>query len=138
MVRTILALVVGYLTLSVSVVLLYAGWPGGASAEITNQFLACAAMCSLGFATLSGWLTALVARRAPIAHAGGLALLIAVVWSAVTFVSESAEPLAVSLLDLAIGVTGVIAGGWVRWRQMNSREGGEALHTPNCPQQERS
>jgi hypothetical protein len=65
MVLTILSLVVGYLTLSLSTALLYAPWMGS-SHEMTPPFLAFAAICSLGFATLSGWLTALhLHRRTP-------------------------------------------------------------------------
>ncbi|MEO0769073.1 MAG: hypothetical protein AAFY72_06510, partial [Cyanobacteria bacterium J06649_4] len=85
MVLTILSLVIGYLTLSISVALLYTAWFSGAGHEVTNEFLAFASVCSLGFATLSGWLTALVAQRAPIAHAIGLAILLAVVWGFSTF-----------------------------------------------------
>ncbi|MEL7351901.1 MAG: hypothetical protein AAF171_11080 [Cyanobacteria bacterium P01_A01_bin.116] len=122
MVLTILALVIGYLTLSMSVALLYATWFSTAGSEVTSQFLAFASICSLGFATLSGWLTALVAQRAPIAHAGGLALLLAAVWGISTFGTETSEPLSIALLNLAIGITGVMVGGWCRLRQMKAKD----------------
>ena len=122
MVLTILALVIGYLTLSMSVALLYATWFSTVGQTVTNEFLAFASICSLGFATLSGWLTALVAQRAPVAHAGGLALLLAVVWGISTFGSETSEPLSVAVLNLAIGITGVMVGGWWRLRQMKARD----------------
>ncbi|MEM9088307.1 MAG: hypothetical protein AAGC93_06130 [Cyanobacteria bacterium P01_F01_bin.53] len=122
MILTILALVIGYLTLSISVALLYTAWFSGAGHEVTSQFLAFASICSLGFATLSGWLTALVAQRAPIAHAGGLALLMSVIWGLSTFTAKTSEPLSVAVLNLAIGVTGVMVGGWWRLRQMKARD----------------
>ncbi|MEO1390917.1 MAG: hypothetical protein AAFV85_26595 [Cyanobacteria bacterium J06634_6] len=122
MILTILSLIVGYLTLSVSVALLYAAWFSGAGNEVTNEFIAFASVCSLGFATLSGWLTALVAQRAPIFHSGLLAILLAVVWGASRAASETTEPLSVALLNLAIGVVGVLAGGWWRLRQMKARD----------------
>lgn len=142
MVLTILSLVVGYLTLSISVALLFTTWSVGVGQEVTSQFLAFAAICSLGFATLSGWLTALVAQRAPIFHAGLLSVLLTVVWAVSTFASSPAdslavgpsaiepsaigssavEPLAVSLLNIAVGVTGVMTGGWLRLRQMKAKD----------------
>ena len=122
MILTILSLVIGYLTLSVSVALLYATWFSMPGHEVTSQFLAFAAVCSLGFATLSGWLTALVAQRAPIAHAAGLSLLLAVVWGISTFAGSSTEPISMAVLNLAVGVIGVMTGGWWRLRQMKARD----------------
>lgn len=127
MVLTILSLVVGYLTLSISVALLFTAWSVGIGQEMTSQFLAFAAVCSLGFATLSGWLTALVAQRAPIFHAGLLAVLLSVVWALSTFATSpadpsGAEPLSVALVNIAVGITGVMTGGWLRLRQMKARD----------------
>lgn len=125
MILTILSLVVGYLTLSISVALLYAAWFSGAGNEVTSQFLVFASVCSLGFATLSGWLTALVAQRAPIFHAGLLSVLLTIIWAIATFASSSAEPLSVAALNLAIGVAGVMVGGWLRLRQMKAKDAAE-------------
>ncbi|MEN8443801.1 MAG: hypothetical protein ABG776_02190 [Cyanobacteria bacterium J06555_13] len=122
MILTILSLIVGYLTLSISVALLYTAWFSGAGNEVTIEFIAFASVCSLGFAALSGWLTALVAQRAPIFHSGLLAVLLAVVWGVSRAASETTEPLSVALLNLAIGVVGVMAGGWWRLRQMKARD----------------
>ncbi|MEL6492777.1 MAG: hypothetical protein AAFQ95_22745 [Cyanobacteria bacterium J06621_3] len=122
MILTILSLIVGYLTLSISVALLYTAWFIGAGNEVTSEFIAFASVCSLGFAALSGWLTALVAQRAPIFHSGLLAILLAVVWGASRAASETTEPLSVALLNLAIGAVGVMAGGWWRLRQMKAKD----------------
>ncbi|MGD1895901.1 MAG: hypothetical protein ACFB16_03005 [Phormidesmis sp.] len=127
MILTILSLVVGYLTLSISIALLYTAWFSGAGHEATGQFLAFAAVCSLGFATLSGWLTALVAQRAPLFHAGLLAILLAAVWGISTFAGSSAEaastePMSVAILNLAVGVTGVMVGGGWRLKQMKAKD----------------
>jgi len=122
MVLTILSLIIGYLTLSMSVALLYTTWLSGAGNTITPEFLAFASICSLGFATLSGWLTALVAQRAPITHALALALMTAIIWGFYTFTGDSKEPLTLSLLNLAIGTAGIMAGGWVRLIQMKNRD----------------
>ncbi len=122
MVLTMLSLVIGYLTISVSTALLYATWLGGAGHEMTPQFLAFAAICSLGFATLSGWLAALVAQRAPIAHALALALMLAIIWGLYHFTGEPKEPLPLALLNLAMGTLGVTAGGGMRLLQMKARD----------------
>ncbi|MEL7334159.1 MAG: hypothetical protein AAFN12_18065 [Cyanobacteria bacterium J06560_2] len=139
MILTLLSLVVGYLTLSISVALLFTAWSVGVGQEVTSQFLGFAAVCSLGFATLSGWLTGLVAQRAPIFHAGLLSGLLSVVWAISTFAGPpstssasaaatdipAAEPLSVAVLNLAVGVTGVMVGGWLRFRQMKARDAAE-------------
>ena len=127
MVLTILSLVIGYLTLSISVTLLFTAWSVGVGQEVTGQFLGFSAVCGLGFATLSGWLTALVAQRAPIFHAGLLSALLFAVWVISTFMGPSAalptgEPLSAAILNLAVGVTGVMTGGWLRLRQMKARD----------------
>jgi hypothetical protein len=121
MVLTILSLVIGYLTLSLSTALLYATWISGAGNEMTPPFLAFAAICSLGFATLSGWLTALIAQRAPVVHAIALALIVAITWGLYTFTGEPQKPLSLSLLNLAIGTAGIMAGGWLRLIQVKTR-----------------
>lgn len=118
MILTALSLVVGYLVISMSTALLYATWLSGAGSEITSEFLAFAAICGLGFATLSGWLTALVAQRAPITHAIALSLVLAIIWGLYTFTGESKGDLNFSLLNAAIGIVGVMAGGWIRLAQM--------------------
>ncbi|MEL6554251.1 MAG: hypothetical protein AAFQ63_12420 [Cyanobacteria bacterium J06621_11] len=125
MILTILSLVIGYLTLSISIALLYTAWFIGAGYEVTSQFLAFASVCSLGFATLSGWLTGLVAQRAPIFHAGLLSILLAVIWGVSAFAGSSTEPLSVAILNLAIGITGVMTGGWWRLRQMKAKDQAE-------------
>lgn len=132
MILTLLSLVVGYLVISISTALLYATWLSGAGNEITPQFLAFAAICGLGFATLGGWLAALVAQRAPITHAIALSLMLAIVWGCYTFTGEPntgepntgelREPLAIALLNIGINITGVMTGGWIRLAQMKAND----------------
>ncbi|NJM96493.1 MAG: hypothetical protein HC800_04130 [Phormidesmis sp. RL_2_1] len=82
---TLLGLGVGYLTISMPTALLYSVWLSGEGHAITSQFLAFAAICGLGFSALSGYLTALVAQRAPLAHAGAFCLMLAILWGLSTF-----------------------------------------------------
>lgn len=120
MVLTGLALVVGYLTISLSTALLYATWLSGAGNEMMPQFLAFASVCALGFATLSGWLTALVAQRAVMAHAIALALILAITGGLYSVTGEPEEARSLLLLNLAIAMVGAIAGGCLRRRQMKT------------------
>lgn len=122
MILTLLSLVIGYLVISVSTALLYGTWLSGTGNEITPQFLAFASICGLGFATLGGWLTALVAQRAPITHAIALSLMLAIIWGLYTFTGDTKGPLNLSLLNIAIGIAGVMAGGWMRLIQMKARD----------------
>ena len=125
---TCLSLGVGYLTISVTTALLYGVWLSGEGHALTSQFLAFAAVSGLGFSTLSGYLAALVAQRAPIAHAAGFALMLTLLWGLSTFLVGSTEPIFVSLLNIAIALTGVMAGGLIRLLQTNA----QAQKTPDA------
>lgn len=118
MVRSILSVLVGYLTLSVSVALLFSAWLSGAEHTVTNEFMTFAAVCGFAFAVLSGYITGIIAQRAPFAHTAGLAMLSAAIWVASTFGSSvsssgSQEPLAFQIANLAVVVSGVLIGGYL-------------------------
>ena len=123
---SILSLAVGYFIISISTALLYSTWLSGAGGEITPQFLAVASVCGLGFATLGGWLAALIAQRAPMIHVIGLSLMLTTIWGIYTTTNTvtggTAEPLALSTLNLAIAILGVVTGGWLRLRQINAQD----------------
>lgn len=118
----VLSLLIGALVVSTSTALLYAAWLSSAGSEMTALFLAIASVCGFGFATLGGWLTALVAQKAPIVHAITLSLILAIVWGLYTFTGDAKDPLNLSLLNLALGAAGVIAGGWIRSIQIKARD----------------
>lgn len=121
MVLTTVSLVVGCLTLSLSGALLYAAGLSSAGGETAVQFVAVASVCSLGFAALSGWLTALVAQRAPMIHAIALALILALTLAIAGGPGELEGARSLLLLDGAIATTGIITGGWLRLRQIKAR-----------------
>ncbi|EDX84260.1 hypothetical protein S7335_1957 [Synechococcus sp. PCC 7335] len=123
MLLTVLALLIGYLTLSISTALLYSTWMSiaivsGETQGIPAQSIAIAGICGLGFATLSGYLVGLVARRAPVAHAAVFSLMLIVTWGLSTFLAESKEPLLISILNIAIALVGAMTGGWIRSAQV--------------------
>ena len=114
---TVLSLAVGYLTLGVGNALFYAAWLGSSDLR-GGSFLAIALLCSFGFATLSGWLTALIAQRRPIAHIAALVLMSASIWSLYTVGRASLQgPLWAALLNLCVGAAGIVAGGLIQSRQ---------------------
>lgn len=121
MTLTVVSLLVGALVVSTSTALLYAAWLSGAGDEMTVQFLTIASVCGLGFTTLGGWLTALVAKRAPILHAIALSLTLAIIWGFYAFAGDPQGSLTLSALNIAIGITGVMTGGWIRFAQMKKR-----------------
>ncbi len=121
MVLTILSLVIGGLIVSMGTALLYATWLSGAGNENILPFFAITLICGLSFATLGGWLTALIAQRAPMNHAIALSSMVTTIWVIYTFTNEIAEPLTLSLISLAIAVLGIVTGGQLRLRQMNAQ-----------------
>jgi len=85
------------------------------------SMLAVFGICGLGFATLSGYLVGLVARRAPIAHAVALSLMLIAIWVTATswnttVLGGSGRSL-VAALNIAIALTGTMVGGWLRSTQ---------------------
>ncbi len=122
MTLTVLSLLIGTLIVSISTALLYAAWLSGTGDEMTAQFLGFASLCGLGFATLGGWLTALIAQRAPILHAIALSLTLASIWGLYTFTGDSKDALNLLLINIAISTVGVMTGGGIRLAQMNSKE----------------
>ncbi|MGB3766273.1 MAG: hypothetical protein WA947_06910 [Phormidesmis sp.] len=124
MALTILSLLVGALVTSTSTALLYAAWLSGSSNETTAQLLALVSVCGLGFATLGGWLTALVAQKSPITHAIALSLTLITIWGIYTSTGDSnlGGPSTLSLLNIAISITGVMTGGWMRLVQTKKKD----------------
>ena len=123
---TVLSLILGYLTLSISTALLYSTWMstvgvvGGEAHIVTSQFMAIAGICGLGFATLSGYIVGLVARRAPVAHAVAFSLMLTIIWIASTLLGGHTEPWLISILNIVIALIGAMAGGWIRYAQMQA------------------
>jgi len=132
MALTILSLLVGALVTSTSTALLYAAWLSGSSNETTAQLLALVSVCGLGFATLGGWLAALVAQKSPITHAIALSLTLITIWGIYTFTGDPKDPSALPLLNIAISTTGVMTGGWIRLFQMKKRVRSRSNSKPVC------
>lgn len=115
---TLLSLGVGYLTICVCTGVLYSVW-GSTGHMLSSKFLAFAAICGLVFATLSGYLAAFAARRAPVLHAAGFALMLTAVWAFSLVMYGSVESLLTMLINIAIAISGSMIGGWLRYWQIN-------------------
>ena len=122
MVLTLLSLFVGYLVINIGTVLLYATWISSADSEIAFQFLVIASIGSLGFATLGGWLMALMAQRAFLARTIALSLILIIVWSLYISTGEPQEPRSLLILSLSISLAGVITGSWIRLTQIKASD----------------
>ncbi len=125
-VSTVLALGLGLLTLGTSTALLYSTCIGtaGPGGRTQMSMLAVFGVCGLGFATLSGYIVGLVARRAPIAHATALSLILITAWVAATVwdatVLGGSDRALVAALNIAIALTGTMTGGWLRSTQIRT------------------
>jgi hypothetical protein len=77
MLRSIVAVVAGYLVFAVSAVSLFAVTGRQAHGEAPLWFMAVASVWGMVFAGLAGALAARIARRQPLIHAGMLTVIIA-------------------------------------------------------------
>jgi hypothetical protein len=93
--------------------------------QLTNAYLASNFVYGFGAAVVGGWLTAMMAPRKPMAHAGALAavLLAFAVIGMLGAMGEGAEAASVSGQPswygpgtAAMGIAGALVGGWLRAR----------------------
>ncbi|MEO1403182.1 MAG: hypothetical protein AAFV72_18310 [Cyanobacteria bacterium J06635_1] len=118
--RSIVAVVVGYLTMSVAVALLFSVWLSNPTHTINTEFMVFATIFGLFAALGGGYVTGLAAPAAPLGHALGLAMLSAVMWGISMYKGQGQEPLWFQAANLASVLVGVLLGGYLRQRQMGS------------------
>ena len=78
MLRSIAAVVAGYVVFAVSAVALFAGAGRDAHAAAPMWFMVFSTVCGMAFATLAGYLAARIAGRRELLHAGMVSAIIAV------------------------------------------------------------
>ena len=130
MIRSILSVIVGYLTMAVLVAistavvarLMLPGVRVGQPLQPTGAHMIINLSYSSLFAAAGGFVCSLIAGRYPLAHALALACLVAVLGLVFFLQSSSAgpQPLWYSLTLLLLCPAGVILGGYVRFLQTNS------------------
>ena len=128
MLRSILAVIVGYLAVAIIVMVTTmaaaaALIPGAMAAMRTRQrptptpaYLVANLACGFLAAVVGGYVAGVIAIVSPFAHAAALAALFAVVSLASSRGgrAELGQPAWYPLTILGIGVAGVLVGGWVR------------------------
>ncbi|MEO0455768.1 MAG: hypothetical protein AAF152_04190 [Cyanobacteria bacterium P01_A01_bin.114] len=119
--RSVVAVVVGYLTMSVAVVLLFSTWLSNPAHMVTTEFMVFAAIFGLFAALGGGYVTGLAAPAAPLGHAVGLAVLSAVMWGISVYRGQGQEPLWFQAANLASVLAGVLLGGYLRQRQVRGK-----------------
>ncbi|MFN2400708.1 MAG: hypothetical protein ABR543_19045 [Gemmatimonadaceae bacterium] len=117
MIRSIAAIIAGYLVMAISIVGLFAAWFGPQAGVPARGFLIYSLVYGFFVAITGGYVTALVAGRAELKHAVGLAVLaaIAALISAVMYAGR--EPLWYQFANLVVVTDGALLGGFVRHRQ---------------------
>ena len=118
MVRSIIAVIVGYLVMVVASMALFAIWFREPSTKPTMGF----ELFSLGygfvFGVIGGYVTAVIAKRLEMKHTmalAGLSVLMGIV-SMISFAGQ--EPFWYSIANMVIMVCAVVLGGYLRARQM--------------------
>ncbi len=129
--RSILAVVAGYFTMAIGIVLatlaaVFFMLADPTSTVPTPAYLAVNLGYSGFFAALGGYVAAVVARQSEYRHALAFAGIM-IVLNAVAFVvsggaSQEGQPVWYPYVILALGVGGVYLGAWFRVRQRSSAE----------------
>lgn len=122
--RSVIAVVTGYVVITLSLFALFAVWFVDAPVGEVNPswtFIAVAVVWGFFSAMLGGYLTGKVARRRPFEHAAGLALLSGLIGVASMVASFGEEPVGFQLANLVILMAGCLAGGFLRVARVGRR-----------------
>jgi len=121
LVRGLLAVVVGYVILTIGVDLLFALWFTNPDRPITLHFMEFAVAFTFVLALVAGYAAAWVAQRAEMKHAAWLAALIVVMDAIAILRYHAQEPAAwFEPANLLAGVLGILLGAKLRQRARRS------------------
>lgn len=127
MIRSVLSVVAGFAVMTVCVmgftlaamVVLYPGRPLDAPIDPSGAWIAVNLAYSLLAAVAGGWVTAKIATRARMGHAGALALVVLAMSVVGRLAGESAsgaQPGWYPVVVTAVGIGGVLIGGYLAAR----------------------
>lgn len=127
MIRSGLSILAGFAAMTVCVIgftlaamaVLYPGQPIDAPIDPSTGWIAVNLAYSLAAAVAGGWVTAKIATRSPLGHAAALALIVlamAVVGRFTGGSATGAQPGWYAVAVSAVGVAGVLLGGWMAAR----------------------
>lgn len=115
--RSVIAVVTGYLVTTLAIFLLFAVWfvdaPVG-EIDPSWTFIAVAIVWGFLASAAGGYLTAKIAGRRPFEHSAALALTAGVIGVASMIASFGEEPVGFQLANLVILMAGALAGGYLR------------------------
>ena len=114
MTRSILAVIVGYLTMAVAIIALFAISFRQPDAAPTQTFMLLSLVYALFAALAGGYVTALIARRKELKHTIALATFAALMGIVSMIVSAGQEPLWYQIANIAVMVPAVLLGGYLR------------------------
>lgn len=121
MVRSVVAVIAGYLVFAVSAILLFrlSGHDPHAPAEI--GFVLVTIVYGMLFATLAGFLAALLGKRFEMEHSLAVASLIAALGAASLLASVKSGAIWTQLAAILIIAPCAMLGGYLRQRQLRTR-----------------
>ena len=114
--RTVLGVVIGYLVFAASGFALFhiTGQPPHGEASI--QFMIGATFYGVAFAAFGGYVSAWIAGRAPLAHAGAMAMVLAIGATVSLIATIGKGAIWSQICAIALMAPAAVAGGWLRQR----------------------
>jgi hypothetical protein len=114
MIRSIIAIISGYVTFSIAVLILWLAFGYGPKDVPPTNFLLFSIFCEAIFAAGSGYLVALIAQRRELLHAGILAAIFVLVGLGSLLFKTHPYPYWVALSIILINAPCALLGGYIR------------------------
>jgi len=132
MLRSIGAVVAGYLLIAAAIITLFAVFYPDPTAVPSQGFMLFSMVYGFVFGILGGYVCGLIAQRAEVKHAAiiaGIGILVSVL--SMVFAAAK-EPMWYQLANMVVLTIAVLLGGWLRARQKAKNSG--AAQTPEGAQ----
>ena len=114
MIRSIISIITGYVTFSIAVLILWLAFGYGPKDVPPDNFLIFSIFCEAFFSVGCGYLTALIAQRRDLLHAGILAAIFVIVGLGSLIFKTYPYPYWVSLSIILINAPCALLGGYIR------------------------
>jgi peptidoglycan/LPS O-acetylase OafA/YrhL len=129
MIRSVLAVIGGYVVVAVAVMALFAAWFRDEAQTPTSGFMALSLAYGFVFTIVGGYAAAWIAGRAELAHGAALAVLMAVLGVVSLTLSFGQQPLWYQVALILSPLPAAPLGGWLRSTVKPTRTG----ETPAAP-----
>ncbi|HXF48540.1 MAG TPA: hypothetical protein VNL73_03815 [Verrucomicrobiae bacterium] len=117
MLRSVGAVVAGYLLIAAAIIILFAVAYPDPTAIPGRGFMLFSLVYGFLFGTLGGWVCGLIARGAEIKHAAVIAGIGILLTLLSMLFAPGREPMWYQLANMAVLTAAVLLGGWLRTRQ---------------------